>query len=65
MISLDEPLGRDAYDVYEFQVDAIDCGGLMSTKSAVVSISVHTLCHEGMFLFQNLGWLSAACLSNW
>ena len=64
MISLDEPLGRDAYDVYEFQVDAIDCGGLMSTKSAVVSISVHTLCHEGMFLFQNLGWQPAACLSN-
>lgn len=60
MISLDEPLGRDAYDLYEFQVDAIDCSGLMSTKSAVVSISVHTLCHEGMFWFKNLEWLSAA-----
>lgn len=49
VISLDEPLGRDAYDLYEFQVDAIDCGGMMSTKSAKVSISVHTLCHEGKF----------------
>jgi len=64
VISLDEPLGRDAYDMYEFQVDAIDCGGLMSTKSAIVSISVHTLCHEGMFWFKTLGWLFAACLSN-
>jgi len=64
VISLDEPLGRDAYDVYEFQVDAIDCGGLMSTKSAVVSISVHTICREGKLWFKNLGWLPVACLSS-
>lgn len=54
VISLDQPLGRDAYDLYEFQVDAIDCGGMMSMRSAKVTISVETLeppCHEGKIWF--------------
>lgn len=43
VISIDQPLGRDAYDLYEFQVDAVDCGGQMSKSSAKVAISVVTL----------------------
>ena len=52
VISIDQPLGRDAYDLYEFQVDAIDCGGQMSKSSAKVAISVETVqppCAEGQF----------------
>ena len=49
MISLDFPLGPEAYDLYEFQVDAVDCGGMMSLKSTKVSITVATPCHEGKF----------------
>ena len=48
MISLDKPLGQDAYDLYEFNVDAVDCSGMMSNKSTKVSITVEKPCHEGM-----------------
>ena len=47
IVSLDFPLGPEAYDLYEFQVDAVDCAGMMSIKSTKVSIAVETACHEG------------------
>lgn len=47
VVSLDKPLGPDAYDTYEFQVDAVDCSGMMSLKSAKISITVKTPCHAG------------------
>lgn len=47
IISLAFPLGEEAYDLYEFQVDAVDCGGMMSLNSTKVSITVKTPCHAG------------------
>ena len=47
VISLERPLGPESDDLYQFQVDAVDCGGKMSIKSATVSITVENPCHEG------------------
>ena len=47
VISLNSPLGEEAYALYEFKVDAVDCGKMMSLTSAQVSIRVETPCHKG------------------
>ncbi|XP_015759200.1 PREDICTED: LOW QUALITY PROTEIN: calsyntenin-1-like [Acropora digitifera] len=46
VVSLDFPLDKGSYDSYEFNVDAVDCGGMMSLTSAKVSIAVKTQCHK-------------------
>lgn len=46
VISLNSPLGEEAYALYEFKVDAVDCGKMMSLTSAQVSIRVETPCHK-------------------
>lgn len=47
VISLSKPLRPESPRHFTFQVAAVDCGGKMSTKNAVVKISVEDKCHRG------------------
>ena len=47
IISLKTALSADSPMRYTFAVAAVDCGGKMSTKNAVVTITVETKCTKG------------------